>query len=103
MSVIVVCHHNGRVHIVEHDLIGSEQDSHGSDVQVPILVCIDSLERTVCGWTLYEHGLVHDLPFLIKDNHDLHEHTMVRRRFTFPGAESEKAVLIDWHQEPWLR
>ena len=49
MSVIVVCHHNGRVHIVEHDLIGSEQDSHGSDVQVPILVCIDSLERTVCG------------------------------------------------------
>ena len=39
LLVIGVCDHIGRrIDVVEHDLIGSEQDSDGSDDWVPILV-----------------------------------------------------------------
>ena len=36
-----------RVHVVEHDLIKSKQDSHNSDIGIPILVRIVPFERTV--------------------------------------------------------
>ena len=47
LVVIGVRHHIGRIHIVEHDLIGCEQDSDGSDVWVPILVLFVPIERAI--------------------------------------------------------
>ena len=49
LLVIGVRDHISRIHVVEHDLIGSKQDSHGSDGWVPILVLIDPFERAVTG------------------------------------------------------
>ena len=39
-----------RVHVVEHDLIGWEQDSHESDGWASILVGVDPFERAVTRW-----------------------------------------------------
>ena len=50
LLVIGVCDHIGRrIDVVEHDLIGCEQDSDGSDDWVPILVGVDPFERAVTG------------------------------------------------------
>ena len=49
LLVIGVRHHIGRVHVVEHDLIGTEPNSDGSDGLVPILVRKDTFERAVGG------------------------------------------------------
>ena len=59
--IIRVSHHIGRVHIVKHDLIGTEQHSHGSGKWVSERVRIDPFERTVWKASLYEHGVVHGL------------------------------------------
>ena len=48
-----------RIHVIEHDLIGSKQDSDGSDGWVPILVWVDPFESTIGKWTLDEHGVKH--------------------------------------------
>ena len=47
---------------------GSKQDSHGSDVWVPIPVRIDPLEHAITRWILDEHGVVHDLPLFTLDS-----------------------------------
>ena len=47
--MIRVRDHIDHVHIVEHDLNGSEQDSHRRDGWVPILVRIDPFEHAVGG------------------------------------------------------
>ena len=50
LLVISVRHHIGRrIDVVEHDLIGCEQDSDGSDGWVPILVGVNPFERAVGG------------------------------------------------------
>ena len=41
-----------RIHVIEHDLIGSKQDSDGSDGWVPIHVWVDPFESTIGKWTL---------------------------------------------------
>ena len=61
MSVIRARNQIGRIHIVEHDLIGSELKSHGSDKWVTILVKIDPLERTIRRGILDELGVMHFL------------------------------------------
>ena len=55
--------HTGRIHIVEHDLIRSQQNSDGSDVGVTILVLNDPFECDVGGSALDEQRIVHDLLF----------------------------------------
>ena len=50
---------NGRLHVVEHDLAGPEQDSDGSDIGVPILLRIDPFESTIGKQTLDEHKVMH--------------------------------------------
>ena len=49
--VIAVSNHIRRVHIVEHSLgiLGSKQDSHGSDVRILVLVRVDPSECAVRG------------------------------------------------------
>ena len=47
LVAIGVRHHFGRIHIVEHDLIGCEHYSDGSDGWVPILVPLDPRERAI--------------------------------------------------------
>ena len=47
LFVIRVGDHIRRIHIVEHDLIGSDQDSHGSDVRILELEQIDPGERAI--------------------------------------------------------
>ena len=44
--VIAVSNHIRRVHVVEHSLgiLGSKQDSHGSDVRILVLVRVDPSE-----------------------------------------------------------
>ena len=59
-------HHSG-VHIIEHDLIGSEQDIHGSDVGIPIFVRINPFEHTIARWIEYEHGVMHGLSLFTLD------------------------------------
>ena len=44
LVVIGVRHHIGRIHLVEHDLIGCE---HYCDSWVPILVLLDPRERAI--------------------------------------------------------
>ena len=41
--------HIGGIHIVEHDWVWSEEDIHGSDVGIPILVGVDPGERAIGG------------------------------------------------------
>ena len=43
--VIGVRDNISRIHVILHDLIGSEQESHGSDAGIPILVRFDLGER----------------------------------------------------------
>ena len=77
LLVIGVCDHIGRrIHVVEHDLIGCEQDNDGSDGWVPILVGVNLGERAVTGWALDEHGVVH-FPLITKR----HSSRKTRRRF----------------------
>ena len=47
--IIGVRHHIVRIHVVEHDLIGSDQDSDGSEIVVPMLVWIDPFDGTLLG------------------------------------------------------
>ena len=47
LFTIGVGDHIGRIHIVEHDWVWSEEDIHGSDVGIPILVGVDPGERTI--------------------------------------------------------
>ena len=61
LFVIRVLDHISKIHVVEYDLIWSNQDSDGSDGWVPILVRIDPLERTVGKQTLDKHGIMHGL------------------------------------------
>ena len=61
LLVIRVRDHISKIHVVEYDLIGSEQDSDGSDGLVPILVRIDPLERAVGKQALDKHGIMHSL------------------------------------------
>ena len=65
LLVIGVGDHIGRIDVVEHALIGCEQDSDGSDGWVPILVRIHPGECAVTGWALDEHGVVH-FPLITK-------------------------------------
>ena len=65
LLVIRVRDHISKIHIVENALIVCEQDSHGSDGWVPILVQIDPLERTVGKQTLDKHGMMHGLSLTI--------------------------------------
>ena len=48
-----------RINIVEHDLIGSEQDSDGSDGWILIFVRVGPFESTIGKWTLDEYGVMH--------------------------------------------
>ena len=61
--VIAVSNHIRRIHVIEHSLglLGSKQDSHGSDGWILVLVRIKPCERAVCGRALYKHEVVHDL------------------------------------------
>ena len=47
LLVIGDSHYIERINIVEHDLIGSEQDSTESDGWIPILVLVDLFESTI--------------------------------------------------------
>ena len=73
VSDIAIRHCFGRVHIVEHDLIGLEHHSHGSDKWVTILVRIDPFERTIRRDPLCEYRVMNGLSFFPKDTRDLHE------------------------------
>ena len=44
LLVIAVSNHIRRVNIVEHSLIRTKQDSHGSDVRILVLVGVDPSE-----------------------------------------------------------
>ena len=55
LLVIGIRDHIVRIHVVEHGLIGSDQDSDGSDGWVPILVRVDPFESTIGKQTLDEH------------------------------------------------
>ena len=61
LFVIRVRDHISKIHVVENDLIGCEQNSEGSDGWVPMLVRIDPLERAVGKQTLDKHGMMHGL------------------------------------------
>ena len=61
LLVIRVRDHISKIHVVENDLIGSEQDSDESDGWVPMLVRIDPIERAVGKQTLDKHGMMHSL------------------------------------------
>ena len=61
LFVIRVRDYISRIHIVERNMIGSEQNSDGSDGLVPILVRIDPLERAVGKQTLDKHEMMHSL------------------------------------------
>ena len=61
LLVIRVRDNISKIHVVENDLIGSEQDSDGSDGWVLILVRIDPLERAVGKQTLDKHGMMYSL------------------------------------------
>ena len=39
--------HIRRIHIVQHEMVGCEQDSHRSDVRIFTLVRVDPFQRTV--------------------------------------------------------
>ena len=58
LLVIAVGDHISRVHVVEHDLIKSEQYSDVSDGWVLILVRVDPFERVVTSRALDKHGVV---------------------------------------------
>ena len=73
MSDIAIRHYFGRVHIVDNDLNGLEQHSHGSDKWVTILVRIDPFERTIRRDPLCEYRVMNGLSFFPKDTRDLHE------------------------------
>ena len=49
LLVISVHHHIGRVHNDEHEMIGAEPNSDGSDGWIPILVWVDPGECAVTG------------------------------------------------------
>lgn len=57
--------HIVRIHVVEHGMIGSDQDSDGSDGWVPILVRVDPFESTIGKQTLDEHKVMH-FPLITK-------------------------------------
>ena len=61
LLVIRVREHISKIHIVEYDLIGSEQDCDRSDGWISMLVRIDPLERAVGKQTLDKHGIMHGL------------------------------------------
>ena len=61
LLVIRVRDHISKILVVENAFIGSEQDSHGSDGIVSILVRINPLERAVGKQTLDKHGIMHGL------------------------------------------
>ena len=47
LFIIGVGDHIGRIHIVEHEGVWPEEDIHGSDIGIPILVGVDPGERTI--------------------------------------------------------
>ena len=49
LFTIGVRDHIGSIHVVEHDWVWPEEDIHGSDVEVPILVEVDPGERAIGG------------------------------------------------------
>ena len=49
LLVISVHHHIGRVHNDEHEMIGAEPNSDGSDGWILILVWVDPFEHAVGG------------------------------------------------------
>ena len=59
LLVIGVSHYIERINIVEHDLIGAEQDSDGSDGWILIFVRVGPFESTIGKWTLNEHRVMH--------------------------------------------
>ena len=59
LLVIGDSHYIERINIVEHDLIGSEQDSDGSDGWILIFVRVGPFESTIGKWTLDEYGVMH--------------------------------------------
>ena len=61
LLVIRVRDNISKIHVVEYDLIGSEQDSDESDGRVPMLVRIDPLKRAVAKQTLDKHEMIHGL------------------------------------------
>ena len=61
LLVIRVRDYISRIHVVEQNMIGSEQNSDGSDGLVPMLVRIDPLERAVGKQTLDKHEMMHSL------------------------------------------
>ena len=65
LLVIGVRHHIGGVINDEHEMIGAEPNSDGSDGWILILVRIDPFECAVGGWALDEHGMVH-FPLITK-------------------------------------
>ena len=61
----------GRAHIVELDLLGSDQDNYGGEYWVPILVRIDPGEGAFPRCALDEHGVVHGMTLFNINNRDL--------------------------------
>ena len=49
LFTICVGHHIGGIHIVEHYGVWLEEDIHGSDVGIPIVVGVDPFDRAVGG------------------------------------------------------
>ena len=47
LFTIGVRDHIGGIHIVEHDGVWPEEDIHGSDVGIPIVVGVDPGERAI--------------------------------------------------------
>ena len=76
--VIRVRDHISRIHVVEHNLTGSEQNSDGSDGIVPIFVRIDPLERAVGKQTLDEHGIMHSLSLTTTNRRMMHVCTLAK-------------------------
>ena len=49
LFILGVGDHIGRIHIVEHEGVWPEEDIHGSDVGIPILVAVYPFKQAVCG------------------------------------------------------
>ena len=61
LLVIRVRDNISKIHVVEHNSTGSEQNSHESDGWIPIFVRIYPLERAVGKQTLDKHRIMHGL------------------------------------------
>lgn len=65
--LIIGVHYNvGPVHIVEHDLIKSKQDSDGNDGWILELVMVVLIKHAVSGYPLDEYGVVYGLSLFTK-------------------------------------